>query len=69
MTTGSGYARLVGRITGSGETPAPLTLILDEHLAEVAGGKCGCGHSSSSNHVSTGSGPTHDSRTDNTVAQ
>lgn len=67
MNTRSTYGRLIGRITGSGEPAAPLTQLLDEHLSEIAGGRCGCGHSSSGNHISTGSGTNHDSRTDRTV--
>lgn len=67
MKTRSTYSRLIDRITGSGQAAAPLTQLLDEHLSEISGGGCGCGHSSSSNHISTGSGTNHDSRTDRTV--
>ncbi|MBB1499359.1 hypothetical protein [Paracoccus sp. MC1862] len=67
MTTRSTYGRLIGGITGSGEPAAPLTQLLDEHLSEVSGGRCGCRHSSSSSHMSTISGTNHDSRTDCTV--
>ena len=64
MTKRSTRQRLLDRITGSTTSTAPLTPLLDEHLSQVSGGNCGCGHSSSSDHISTGSGPTHDSRTD-----
>jgi hypothetical protein len=59
MTSKTFVSRFADRLGGA-EAASPLTPLLDEHLAHVSGG-CGCGHSSSTNHASTGDGPSHSS--------
>lgn len=61
MASKSFMSRFVDRLGGAEAASASLTPLLDEHLAQVSGGSCGCGHSSNTNHASQGSGPNHSS--------
>jgi hypothetical protein len=61
MAQKSFVSRFVNRLGDAGTASAPLTPLLDRQLAEVAGGGCGCGHSSNTNHASSGDGPNHSS--------
>jgi hypothetical protein len=60
MASKSFVSRFANRLGGAEAASVPLTPLLDAHLAQVSGG-CGCGHSSSTNHASTGDGPNHNS--------
>ncbi|HET9067258.1 MAG TPA: hypothetical protein VFN28_01345 [Amaricoccus sp.] len=61
MASNSFMSRFVDRLGGAEAASGPLTPLIDEHLAQVSGGGCGCGHSSNTNHASSGDGPNHSS--------